>query len=248
MAGLVEGGPRRSSSGIMSCARRRAAIFSSASAKSRHASPTRRPRLAAIRAASLTRLRRSAPTMPGVVEASRPGRHRGRAAPCGCGPGGSPARPPGRAGARPTVRSKRPGRIRAGSRTSGRLVAAMHDHAFGAGEAVHLGEDLVEGLLALVVAAEDARAAAGPADGVDLVDEDDRRGDLARLVEQVADPAGADADDHLDELRGAELRRTGPWPRRRPPGPAGSCRCRAGRRAARPWACVAPSRRYCRGP
>jgi hypothetical protein len=47
-------------------------------------------------------------------------------------------------------------------------------------EAVHLGEDLVERLLALVVAAGDARAAL-PADGVDLVDEDDARRRLLRL-------------------------------------------------------------------
>jgi hypothetical protein len=73
------------------------------------------------------------------------------------------------------------------------------------GEAVHLGEDLVERLLALVVAAHAAaRAAAGAADGVELVDEDDRRGGLLGLVEQVAHAGRADADDHLDELRGAE--------------------------------------------
>ena len=52
-----------------------------------------------------------------------------------------------------------------------------HDHALGAGEAVHLGQDLVQRLLALVVAAaERVRAAAGAADRVQLVDEDDRRG------------------------------------------------------------------------
>ena len=42
-------------------------------------------------------------------------------------------------------------------------------------EAVHLAEDLVERLLAFVVPAAQARAAM-PADGVDLVDEEDRRG------------------------------------------------------------------------
>ena len=66
-------------------------------------------------------------------------------------------------------------------------------------EAVHLDEQLVEGLLALVVAAAHAGAAV-PADGVDLVDEDDRRGVLLGLLEQVADPGGADADEHLDEV------------------------------------------------
>ena len=39
-------------------------------------------------------------------------------------------------------------------------------------------------------------------DGVDLVDEDDGRGVLLGLVEQVAHARGADADEHLDELGG----------------------------------------------
>ena len=42
--------------------------------------------------------------------------------------------------------------------------------------------------------------AAVAADGVDLVDEDDARGVLLALLEQVAHPAGADADEHLDEV------------------------------------------------
>ena len=66
-------------------------------------------------------------------------------------------------------------------------------------EAVHLDEQLVQGLLALVVAAAHAGAAV-PADGVDLVDEDDRRGVLLGLLEEVTDAGGADADEHLDEV------------------------------------------------
>ncbi len=66
-------------------------------------------------------------------------------------------------------------------------------------EAVHLDEQLVQGLLALVVAAAEARTAV-PADGVDLVDEDDRRGVGLGLLEQVTDTRGADADEHLDEV------------------------------------------------
>jgi hypothetical protein len=46
--------------------------------------------------------------------------------------------------------------------------------------------------------------AAVPADGVDLVDEDDRRGIGLGLLEQVAHPAGADADEHLDEVRSGD--------------------------------------------
>ena len=76
-------------------------------------------------------------------------------------------------------------------------------HALVAGKAVHLGQDLIQRLLALVVTAERTSAAARAADGVDLVDEDDRRRDLARLAEELANAAGSHADDHLDELGGA---------------------------------------------
>src|SRR6202011_3648612 len=44
-------------------------------------------------------------------------------------------------------------------------------------------------------------ARARAADGVDLVDEDDRGRSLLRLREEVAHARGADADDRLDELR-----------------------------------------------
>ncbi len=73
------------------------------------------------------------------------------------------------------------------------------DDAFVRLEAVHLDEQLVQRLLALVVAAAKARAAM-PADGVDLVDEDDARRILLRLLEHVAHAARADADEHLDEI------------------------------------------------
>ena len=67
-------------------------------------------------------------------------------------------------------------------------------------EAVHLDEELVQRLLALVVTAAEAGAAVAT-DGVDLVDEDDAGRVLLALLEQVADAAGADADEHLDEVR-----------------------------------------------
>jgi len=66
-------------------------------------------------------------------------------------------------------------------------------------EAVHLDEQLVEGLLALVVAAAQAGATM-PTDGVDLVHEDDARRVLLGLLEQVAHARGADPDEHLDEV------------------------------------------------
>ena len=70
-------------------------------------------------------------------------------------------------------------------------------------EAVHLDEKLVQRLLALVVAAAEAGAAM-TADRVDLVDEDDAGRVLLRLLEHVADAGGADADEHLDEVRAGD--------------------------------------------
>ena len=69
-------------------------------------------------------------------------------------------------------------------------------------EAVHLREQLVEGLLAFVVLYE--RAASPLADRVDLVNEDDRRRRLARGVEQIANARGADTDEEFDEARPGE--------------------------------------------
>ena len=74
-----------------------------------------------------------------------------------------------------------------------------HDHRLRRTEPVHLGEDLVEGLFTLVVAAAESRAAMAP-DGVDLVDEQDRRRGVLGGLEQIADARRADADEHLDEL------------------------------------------------
>ena len=68
-------------------------------------------------------------------------------------------------------------------------------------EAVHLREQLVEGLLALVVAADGAADAARAAQRIELVDEDDGRRLPAGLLEQVAHARCTHADEHLDELR-----------------------------------------------
>ena len=73
------------------------------------------------------------------------------------------------------------------------------DDALPVAEPVHLDQQLVERLFALVVAAAQAGAALA-ADGVDLVDEDDAGAVLLGLLEQVAHPGGADADEHLDEV------------------------------------------------
>ena len=76
-----------------------------------------------------------------------------------------------------------------------------HDQPPARGEAVHLDEQLVE---RLVLLAGEVRAAAA-ADGVELVDEDDRRLVLARDREQPPDAGRAEAREHLHE-RGRRLR------------------------------------------
>ena len=70
-------------------------------------------------------------------------------------------------------------------------------------EAVHLGEQLIERLLALVVPGEVARPAR-LADRVELVDEHDARRLLLRLLKQIAHARRADADEHLDEVRSGQ--------------------------------------------
>jgi hypothetical protein len=82
-------------------------------------------------------------------------------------------------------------------------------------ETVHLRQQLVERLLALVVKHSRARARPALADRVDLVHEDDRRGGLAGLCEQIAHPRGADADEQLHEAGPGyreERSRSATWP------------------------------------
>ncbi len=75
-------------------------------------------------------------------------------------------------------------------------------------EAIHLDQQLIEGLLPLVVSAAEPGAPVPP-DGVDLVDEDDAGRVRLTLLEEIAHPAGADAHEHLDEVR-AGHREEGP--------------------------------------
>ena len=65
-------------------------------------------------------------------------------------------------------------------------------------KAVDLGQQLIERLLTLVVAAE--AGITGAADGVDLVDENDGGRDLVGLLEEAADAACADADEHFHKV------------------------------------------------
>src|SRR5450631_2629375 len=66
-------------------------------------------------------------------------------------------------------------------------------------KAVHFDKQLIERLLAFIIAAAKARAAMPP-DRVNFVDEDDAWRILLRLIEHVANPARAHADKHFHEI------------------------------------------------
>src|ERR1700738_369059 len=146
-------------------------------------------------APSLMTLARSAPVKPGVRRAMMSRSVSGAMGlPRACTL--RMPRRPARSGWATTIwRSNRPGRSSAGSRMSGRVVAAITlTPALGV-ESVQLDQHLVQRLLALVVPAAEARAAV-PAHGVDLVHEHDGGGVRLGLLEQVPDPGGADTDEH----------------------------------------------------
>ena len=82
----------------------------------------------------------------------------------------------------------------------GAVGSSENDNTLVVIKAVHLGQQLVERLLALVVATK-AAAIALLADGIDLIDKDDARGLFLGLLKQIANLGGATADEHLDELR-----------------------------------------------
>ncbi len=78
------------------------------------------------------------------------------------------------------------------------------DHLIVGVEAVHFNEDGIEGLLAFIVSAAGEPAAAATADGVDFIQEDDAGAVVLGLFEEVSHSAGADADEHFDEIGTAD--------------------------------------------
>ena len=66
-------------------------------------------------------------------------------------------------------------------------------------EAVHLHEELIERLLALIMTTTKAGATV-TAHGIDFVDEDDARRMRLALLEQIAHARGTDADEHFNEV------------------------------------------------
>ena len=109
-----------------------------------------------------------------------------------------------------------------------------HDHAGLHVEAVELDEQLIEGLLPLVVPAAETGATVA-SNGVDLVDEDDRRGVLLWPVRRGRAPGWPRPPRTSRRSPIPRSRRTARRPRRQRPGPAASFRSRGGRRGARPW-------------
>ena len=75
------------------------------------------------------------------------------------------------------------------------------DHAAVGSKPIHLGQQLVQSVLTLVVGSEVGVLATCPANGVDLVDEDDGRRLLFGLLEEVSDTRRADPHEHLDKIR-----------------------------------------------
>ena len=129
----------------------------------------------------------SAPTMPGVIAAMSSRSTSSSSGRLRVWTSRILRRPSLSGGGTVTRRSNRPGpqqRLVEDLRAVGR---AEHDHRVPGLEPVHLREDLVERLLALVVAAAErvAGGAAAP-DRVELVDEDDRRRGFLGLLEEVA--------------------------------------------------------------
>ena len=75
-----------------------------------------------------------------------------------------------------------------------------HNHLIARVKSIHLNENRVERLLALIVTARREAAAATTTDRVDFVEEDDARRILFRLLEEIAHARGSDADEHFDEV------------------------------------------------
>ena len=92
----------------------------------------------------------------------------------------------------------------------GSVGSSENDNTLVVIEAVHLGQQLVERLLALVVATK-AAAIALLADGIDLIDKNDARGLFLGLLKQVTHLSSAATDKHLNKLRArnAKERNTG---------------------------------------
>ena len=79
-------------------------------------------------------------------------------------------------------------------------IGRCHDDHIGIViESVHLCENLIERLFAFIVTASDTRGSL-LSDGIDLIDEYDRRCTLTSILEEITDTCSTDSDEHLNEL------------------------------------------------
>ena len=80
-------------------------------------------------------------------------------------------------------------------------VGSRHDDDSAIGvEAVHLSEQLIKGILPLVVASEAGILSPRATDGIDLIDEDDAGTFFLCRAEEIPNAAGSHADKHLYEV------------------------------------------------
>src|SRR5262249_34952208 len=78
-----------------------------------------------------------------------------------------------------------------------------HNNACRAFETIHFNKQLVERLLALVVTAAQTGSTLA-AHRINFINEDNARGVLLCLVEQVSDAGSADTDEHFHEIRSGD--------------------------------------------
>src|ERR1035437_10291270 len=71
-------------------------------------------------------------------------------------------------------------------------------------ESVQLRQKLIQGLLFFIMAAASEKRASSAPQRIQFIDEDNAGGFLSGLLEEVAYPRGADADEHFDKLRTAD--------------------------------------------
>ena len=82
----------------------------------------------------------------------------------------------------------------------GSVGGSQHYHVCSAAETVHLGEELVERVLALVVGVAHPAVPSRTTNRVNFIDEYNARGFLLRLLKQVTHTRSTHADEHLDKV------------------------------------------------
>src|SRR5690606_10345829 len=84
----------------------------------------------------------------------------------------------------------------------GLIGRGQYNDTFATRKAIHLSEDLIEGLF-LFARSTDCHRSTRATDSVEFVDENNRRRVFTRLLEKIAYPCSANPHNHLDKLRRA---------------------------------------------